>query len=574
MPLIDLKTNLKSLKWGNDRPGGGSSGQPYIQKEIDSNLISNTPDFVVRGGLLAPLKAKDDVERLSKFFLNPLATNNGPLFIAKQNLLSKTSVKTEASKGINYGFGTINGGVFTPVNQILQAGSGFTGVHFNRIGVGSNELERYEKIVTENNEQDGSYKNRLISLLSNNANKTGTKLGDFTINSEFDKNFKPVILSYQGGPGSNLGIGKTIIKRADKTVFNIDTKGFKGLNYSQIFNKPLTDKSGSIREDFRREDIVPLQNKSGSVPDSPLREGEVRYSLKYSNISNFDERKLENKVREDFRKEIYKNATPVEQDSLKSVISLSPSYTGSKRIEDRVYLGDPGKRKDVYNYNLPANDNKSIAVDKINALNIYSGGIKSEANDLVKFRITDINAGYHIHFRAFIDSFDDSTNSTWNPTQYIGRGDKFWNYQGFDSNINMSFTVAAQSKRELIPMFKRLNYLKSLLAPDYSAGFMKGNLVKLTMGGYLYEMPGFITSLNYSIPQESPWEIGITNDDSDSYDSSVKELPHIIKVTGLTFTPIYNFKVQRVVNPDKTGTNERYISLSKDSGKGNYNDEY
>jgi len=30
MPLIDLQTDLKSLKYGQDRPGGGFSGQPFI----------------------------------------------------------------------------------------------------------------------------------------------------------------------------------------------------------------------------------------------------------------------------------------------------------------------------------------------------------------------------------------------------------------------------------------------------------------------------------------------------------------------------------------------------------------
>ena len=31
---------------------------------------------------------------------------------------------------------------------------------------------------------------------------------------------------------------------------------------------------------------------------------------------------------------------------------------------------------------------------------------------------------------------------------------------------------------------------------------MRGNLVRLTVGGYLYEQPGFITSLTYDVPQE------------------------------------------------------------------------
>ena len=34
MPLLDLKTNLKDLKFGNDERGGGNSGQPYVATRI------------------------------------------------------------------------------------------------------------------------------------------------------------------------------------------------------------------------------------------------------------------------------------------------------------------------------------------------------------------------------------------------------------------------------------------------------------------------------------------------------------------------------------------------------------
>jgi len=30
MPLINFKTNLTSLRFGMDQPGGGDSGQPFI----------------------------------------------------------------------------------------------------------------------------------------------------------------------------------------------------------------------------------------------------------------------------------------------------------------------------------------------------------------------------------------------------------------------------------------------------------------------------------------------------------------------------------------------------------------
>jgi hypothetical protein len=98
-------TQLKSLKFGNDRPNGGSSNQPYIKKDIDED--SKNPslynDFIIRGGILAPTSAAEDTSRLAKYFVD-IQNPSGILFTAKQNLLSRTGPKTEAS-------GIINGGV-------------------------------------------------------------------------------------------------------------------------------------------------------------------------------------------------------------------------------------------------------------------------------------------------------------------------------------------------------------------------------------------------------------------------------------------------------------------------------
>jgi hypothetical protein len=151
-----------------------------------------------------------------------------------------------------------------------------------------------------------------------------------------------------------------------------------------------------------------------------------------------------------------------------------------------------------------------------------------------------------MHFRAFLDTFSDNYNADWSSTQYVGRGEKFYNYNSFDRTINLGWTVAAQSKEELIPMYQKLNFLASNLMPDYNKqGYMRGPLVRMTVGGYLYSQPGFLTSLVYDVPQESPWEIGI-NDEGAS-DNTVKELPHMMKVTA-TFTPIHTFVPRKQVN--------------------------
>jgi hypothetical protein len=248
MPLINLQTNLRSLRFGNDRPGGGSSNQPYIQKSIPapedspSNLFNTGgKDILNRGGLLAPIKGVDDVSRLSQMFFD-FKSPSGPLFTAKQNLLSRTSVKTEASKGAGYGGGGVNQGVYLPTSTILQAGVGFTGTHLNLLGLNPFDpvspdgggllpgigLNSYFNIVKNQDKDD----NRLVGLydaisLGEPKERFGGQKG-----VDLNTNGDTVLLEYGGGPGSILGIGKTRIPFADQRTGknNPDSK-------TEYFNK-------------------------------------------------------------------------------------------------------------------------------------------------------------------------------------------------------------------------------------------------------------------------------------------------------------------------------------------------
>jgi hypothetical protein len=103
---------------------------------------------------------------------------------------------------------------------------------------------------------------------------------------------------------------------------------------------------------------------------------------------------------------------------------------------------------------------------------------------------------------------------------------------------------------------------------------MRGNLIELTVGGYLYNQVGIMKGVNYTVPMDSPWEISIT-DTSAGSDSSVKELPFMIKVSGFNFIPIHDFvpsiqkneyKELNDIGPDVQGEvynygDERYIAL-------------
>ena len=73
MGLINLTTDLKSLRYGNDRIGGGDSGQPYITAPIPDGVSYKgigTTDFLLRGGINAVTDSLEDVRRLGKMFFD------------------------------------------------------------------------------------------------------------------------------------------------------------------------------------------------------------------------------------------------------------------------------------------------------------------------------------------------------------------------------------------------------------------------------------------------------------------------------------------------------------------------
>jgi hypothetical protein len=84
---------MKSLKFGNDRIGGGSSNEPYIKTPIPDQISEFgflNEDFLLRGGSKAITNSITDVERLGRYFLD-IRNPSGLLFVAKQNFVQHRS---------------------------------------------------------------------------------------------------------------------------------------------------------------------------------------------------------------------------------------------------------------------------------------------------------------------------------------------------------------------------------------------------------------------------------------------------------------------------------------------------
>ena len=512
--LVELKTNLKSLKYGNDRPGGGSSNQPYIQFPIQDattpstivelyNSNRNSLDYPVRGGGLNfqvgtqnfTLASQIDKSRIKKFFEDK---PRGTAFIQKQSELQYSNPKIETGNTLSGGNQILplpglleNTRVYNAgKNTLDQVGLQGTGYHLKRHGTQPFNLfeKQYIDIVgaqtLANASTIGSI-NRLLILqqlkLSKNPSQfssVGNNLDLSRVNNLGISLNRNILFQYLGGPGSAYGIGSTTIKRA------VDSTKVTSIN-AMTYDALMAQKGYAVDgiQDFRSK-------------------------VKFSNSMPWS-----------FKKD---------------------------SMENRLNMGNPGTRQKPADYKI------SASTDKLSMLNSYlfkNDSAPWESNtdsnkDLIKFvfeAISNDNPDYStaIFFRAFLSSITDNNQAELNSFRYLGRAETFRTYQGFDRSVSFSFKIAVQSRAELKPLYSKLNNLISQVYPDYSGnGYMRAPVVRLTIGDYFYRTPGFLESVNVTIDGTTSWEINLENS------ADVAQLPHSVDV-NISFKPIFDVLPKR-----------------------------
>jgi len=214
-------------------------------------------------------------------------------------------------------------------------------------------------------------------------------------------------------------------------------------------------------------------------------------------------------------------------------------------------------------------------VDTITTSPLYQsqdGPNQKYLNDTVPFYIQKINNdgsgnNTYIHFRAYLTGLSDNYGADWKGTSYMGRGEQFFSYNGFSRDMGFSFQVPVLSRAEQSSVYSKLNYLASLMAPDYTeGGFMRGNLVKITIGDYIIDLPGIIKDIGFDFDDEGGWDIARNNLGLPEENAYV--MPKLINVKSIKFTPIHNFIPQTVsekfvLSGSGTNVNAPFISFGK-----------
>lgn len=541
--------NQKTLKFGEnnfyDRPNQGFSREPFMGKNTDIpdldkgpssllGLIDSFSDGFVRGGILtAASRSAKDVARLGKFFLS----ERGIGFLTKQLALQATQPDILAGNAGGRigsflssitGLSLNNNRTFNlGLNILGQAAVNFTGVHLNRSGLSPvwKDSQTYSKLAVEksnlvgkikNNEigkgGDNSRGNRLLTLYNgrmigivpeietrektgigklfqNIGNKIKNKIKDFTGESG-----NSILYEYKKGPGSIYGLGKTTLYRYQN---------------SSIPARYITDGVDSFEEEY------PLQ----------------------IDINGYQ------KLRVDSTSEVRSKKSFVNDRLENSFGRISDGYR-----ENRINAGTPGnltinvKGKNEKTYNIF----QDATIDKVNALDIYQSNLvegNSVNRDLIKFYFDVIKPDsppHRVVFRAFLDDFSTNFSGNWNKFNYAGRGEPFFTYDSFDRTISFSFKIAAQSRHEMRPLYRKLNYLASTTAPTYSDnGRMRGTFIRANIGSLISNTPGFFNSININWNKDYPWEIAMDSPEGGA-DSDMIVVPHVLDVQ-CNFTPIHDF---------------------------------
>ena len=510
--LLDLKTDLTSLKYGFGE-------KPYITKPIGSRDYEGDTSMQIA-------RRTDDLSRITQMFANA----PGAKYLRNEALLTQVDLNKRLKEAAGFGASAVVNAAFTTLgtsfgevtrvvgSTLQQVPESDTGIHYVRGSKSSTYLQPTDK-------------NPGIFQVLPTRGLEGAPLAlegspiEGAINSNFEEG-----TAAKGRPSQ-------AINRYTKGNIPVKLKG-------KDVEIPSPDVSSEINYGKDLEEYI--QSKK------PLLQTENKIPGSKDNRQDFtDIRQRGDTFEKSFRENTYQE-----------------TYQGRVvNKETRVGLGDQGARNDTAkrkNQYWKIGSVKDSATDKINATGVVDNTDlldKTSAEysrDLIKFRFRVItpNSKRYLHFRAYLDSFTDNFSGQWNPVKYIGRGENFYVYSGFERKISLSFKIAASTRQEMGPLYDKITYLASTTAPTYATNgqFMRGTLTELTVGDYVYNLPGYISSITYTWEQDYPWDIALENVEGNSKrnrDINARELPMILNCS-IEFVPIHKFTPQ-------TGKTNRFI---------------
>jgi hypothetical protein len=583
MPLLPLQTNLKSLKYGD--------AGPYVSKDIN-----NPPRYNVIGNEVTA--RVDDLKRISKL----LVDTPGLKWTLHQATLN---FAYNEKKGFGRKLLNTLGNTAKVIGSTLaQVPVNGTGTHFV-IGFGGNEylkqggqrsswLDRFLKTTAGTGGVNGakSVLNGKNVILDHRGEEGYRPMIDTQFTDEIEnKDARPIDIaqSYIKQDGSLLARenGKVILDNTGLEGFRTPNEGLDRIDQELKVNIDNTyvrqDGRNLLRgaEGLNTDVNVPTRLDSDSPENArerltPLADAKevgrvANVSSEFNNRDTYDITAARSRDSKDpFQKSTEKlnpqetevgNKTPKiaatpKDNKLEPYIQTTGEVLQGDKAPGKVVstLGNGAVVRDAKAKPTTGSSTKSIAAkDSVRKQKEKAGAAIERNEEMIPFMFTVVTpeAKEVLHFWAYLDSLSDNFSATWNGQRYVGRGESFYNYGGFERKASLGFKVAGQNYEELELYYTRLNKLASATAPTYGSGdiFMRGTYVILDIGSYFSKQPVLLNSVGITWDVATPWEI---DDELKGY----QEVPHMLSVS-LDMTVIHTF------TPKVAQTGKEYFGFKR-----------
>ena len=134
----------------------------------------------------------------------------------------------------------------------------------------------------------------------------------------------------------------------------------------------------------------------------------------------------------------------------------------------------------------------------------------------------------------------------------------FYTYDGVERSVTFNFTIYPMNSKELLNNWSKIGFLTSLTYPlgnpdiksgyQSSIGSVRAPLLYFTLGDLYKKREAFIESLQYTVPDNSNWQLDGTTEQVKEYESSAAffekagvknvptvekgyKLPHLVEVS-------------------------------------------
>lgn len=141
---------------------------------------------------------------------------------------------------------------------------------------------------------------------------------------------------------------------------------------------------------------------------------------------------------------------------------------------------------------------------------------KPYEDDLIAFFFYDVVNQKYIPFRATVKGISEGNTAFWDELRFLGRADQLYSYNGFSRTLSFSFNIVINSITELLPSWKKINYLASATKPsnytksdnlnDVYNRFIVPPMFMITIGDLYRFQPIVLRSITVNIPEDALWE--------------------------------------------------------------------